>query len=156
MLGVHKTDGSSKVAAVPVVAGPMVREPKLLDRLRETISRVGLTKHATCRTFRHSFGTHMLEGVCDIRLVQEALGYSNVKTGMIHTRVLNRGPSGVRSPVNEPRRGVSYDDPHNRPDRRLIQRQLSKRTGCIASATEDPVVFYTDRDKNSPILCGSI
>jgi site-specific recombinase XerD len=69
--------------------------------VRDVVKRVGLTERAICHTFRHSFATHLLEGGYGIRTVQELLGHSDVKTTMIYTHVLNRGPAGVRSPVAE-------------------------------------------------------
>jgi site-specific recombinase XerD len=68
--------------------------------VKDAVVRAGLIKRATCHTFRHSFATHLLEGGYDIRTVQELLGHKDVKTTMIYTHVLNRGPAGVRSPVD--------------------------------------------------------
>jgi integron integrase len=64
------------------------------------VLRAGITKRASCHTFRHSFATHLLKDCYDIRTVQELLGHRNVRTTMIYTHVLNRGGRGVRSPLD--------------------------------------------------------
>lgn len=97
---VFPSDQLSKDPRSGVVRRHHLDESGLQKAVRRAARAAGIEKRVTCHTFRHSFATHLLENGYDIRTVQELLGHKNVRTTMIYTHVLNRGPKAVRSPLD--------------------------------------------------------
>ncbi len=75
-------------------------------QVKAAVRRSGVTKPATCHTFRHSFATEALRGGCDIRTLQHVMGHKDVRTTMIYLHVVEQTGHLIRSPLDRP------DDPH--------------------------------------------
>jgi integrase len=68
--------------------------------LRDALRQARIVKYATVHPLRHSFATHLLQSVVNIREVQSLLGHKNVETTMIYTHVLINMADAPKSPLD--------------------------------------------------------
>jgi len=64
--------------------GQPISGSNLQRRFGQLVQRVGLTKHCSLHTLRHSYATHLLEAGVNLRLIQQYLGHSSLNTTMVY------------------------------------------------------------------------
>ena len=82
-------DGDERKLFLNFRGGPLTRQG-LYKIIAKHAKAAGLEGKMSPHTLRHTFATHLLEGGCDLRSVQEMLGHSDVTTTQLYTHLSKR------------------------------------------------------------------
>ena len=84
----------------PGRSGGPTRVTSIQDACKEAQEQAGIDKRVTPHTLRHSFATHLLEAGTDLRVIQELLGHSSLRTTAIYTHVSTKLITQTKSPLD--------------------------------------------------------
>jgi integrase/recombinase XerD len=69
------------------VPGERYSERSLQEVVKQAAARAGIRRPVTTHMLRHSYATHLMEAGTDIRVIQDLLGHSSIKTTELYTHV---------------------------------------------------------------------
>ena len=67
--------------------GRRITQRGVFDIIGKYARKLGIQKHVSPHTFRHTFATHLINRGADIRMVQEMLGHASLSTTQIYTHM---------------------------------------------------------------------
>jgi integrase/recombinase XerD len=68
--------------------------------VKQNASKAGIKKQISFHTLRHCFATHLLEKGVNLRLIQQFMGHTSLKTTSGYLHLVNINPSNVISPLD--------------------------------------------------------
>ncbi len=66
----------------------------------EIVKKVGIKKHVTLHSLRHSFATHMLNNGASILQIKELLGHGSIQTTVVYLHLTDAQVFGLKSPLD--------------------------------------------------------
>lgn len=68
--------------------------------VKQAAVKAGIKKQISFHTLRHCFATHLLENGVNIRLIQQFLGHTSLKTTAVYLHLANIAPGSISSPLD--------------------------------------------------------
>jgi integrase/recombinase XerD len=90
--------------------GKKLSDQSIRTVVKHLAAKAGIQKRITPHTFRHSFGTLLLEEDVDIKYISDLLGHSSLMTTQIYTHV-NRAKQRRILQMKHPRKDISMYTP---------------------------------------------
>lgn len=80
--------------------GVPLADSTLNEIVKQNAVKAGIKKRISFHTLRHCFATHLLEKGVNIRIIQEFMGHTSLKTTAVYLHLVNVQPSGITSPLD--------------------------------------------------------
>ncbi|MFV0255784.1 MAG: tyrosine-type recombinase/integrase [Erysipelotrichaceae bacterium] len=68
--------------------GKSISRQYIYNMIKNQAIKIGINQHISPHAIRHTFATHLLDNGADLRVIQELLGHTDIKTTQIYTHVL--------------------------------------------------------------------
>lgn len=83
--------------------GIKISETTTNEIVKQSAKRAKIIKKISCHTLRHSFATHLLEKGVNIKLIQDFLGHTSLRTTTAYLHLTDFTPSNIVSPLDNMR-----------------------------------------------------
>ncbi|MGE0931868.1 tyrosine-type recombinase/integrase [Peijinzhouia sedimentorum] len=80
--------------------GQPLSETTLANIVKNKLKIAGIHKAVSFHTLRHTFATHLLEQGVNLRLIQQFMGHTSLKTTAMYLHLSKPNPSSVLSPLD--------------------------------------------------------
>jgi len=80
--------------------GQILSDTTLNNIVKKSAAKAGIRKNISFHTLRHCFATHLLESGVNIRLIQQFMGHTSIKTTTIYLHLANINPASILSPMD--------------------------------------------------------
>ncbi len=84
----------------PIATTPMQRST-VQGGIKKITQQIDLGKNVTVHTFRHSYATHLLEAGVSLRIIQQYLGHSSLRTTMIYLHLTDSATVDARKVIEK-------------------------------------------------------